>query len=160
MSTHFKGIITLKQLENEPGAIALMSDFRDNTDPKYIGPGTWDVIHRKSFKATNKSDQLRFIEFIKDVCYGFPCTVCKGHCTEYIKNHPPEEYLDVLVDIKGEKIALGMFIWGWKFHNSVNARTKKPIMSWDTAYNLYSQVESLVCSKNCLAAADLSLIHI
>lgn len=103
--------------------------------------------------ALSHADQLLFIEFMKDICYGFPCTVCKGHCTEYIKNHPMEEYLDVLVDIKGEKIPLGMFIWAWKFHNAVNSRIKKPIMSWDTVYNLYSQTETLVCSKNCLAAA-------
>lgn len=152
MSNYFKGIITLKELDSEPGAIALINDFRDNTDPKYIGPGTWNVIHRKAFKARSHADQLLFIQFMKDVCYGFPCTVCKGHCTEYIKNHPMEEYLDVVVDIKDEKIALGMFIWAWKFHNAVNARIKNPIMSWDTAYNLYSQTESLVCSKNCLAA--------
>lgn len=149
---HPKGIVTLKELEAEPGAIALINEFRDNTDPKYIGPGTWNVIHRRAFKSTTHSDQLSFIEFMKDVCYGFPCIVCKGHCTEYIKNHPMEEYLDVSVDIKGQKISLGMFIWAWKFHNAVNARIMKPIMSWDTVYNLYSQTESLVCSKNCLAA--------
>lgn len=161
MSDYFKKIITLKELENEPGARALINEFRDNTDPKYIGPGTWNIIHRRAFKARTHEEQIIFIEFMKDVCYGFPCIVCKGHCTEYIKNHPLEEYLDMLVDVGGsknstnsDKIPLGIFVWTWKFHNAVNARIKKPIMSWDTAYNLYSQTESLVCSKNCLATAN------
>jgi len=154
MSDNFRGTITVNQLEKEPGAIALINEFHDNTDPKYIGPGTWNTIHRRAYKARTHNEQLSFIDFMKDVCYGFPCVVCKGHCTEYIKNHPIEEYLDIVLDIKDEKIPLGMFIWTWKFHNAVNSRIKNPIMSWDTAYNLYSQTESLVCSKNCLAAAD------
>jgi hypothetical protein len=149
-------LITLKDLTTEPGAIGILSDFKDHTDPKYIGPGTWNVIHRRAFKARTHDQQIIFIDFMKEICYGFPCTVCKGHCTEYIKNHPMEEYLDILIDINGERMALGLFVWSWKFHNAVNARIKKPIMSWDTAYNLYSDTESLVCSKNCLESDNIS----
>ena len=61
-----------------------------------------------------------------------------------------EQYLDLSIDIANEKLDLGLFIWAWKFHNAVNSRINKPIMGWDTAYNLYSEKESLVCSKNCL----------
>lgn len=154
MSDNFKGQIYLKDLLAEPGATGLRSDYKDHTDPKYIGPGTWNVIHRRGFKARTHQEQVNFIEFMKDVCYGFPCTVCKGHCTEYIKNHPMEEYLDILVDINGEKLSLGLFLWSWKFHNAVNTRIKKPIMSWETAYNIYSEAEPLVCSKNCLEAEN------
>lgn len=155
MSDYIKARISLSDLLKEPGATGILSNYKDHTDPKYIGPGTWNVIHRRAFKARTHDQQLVFIDFMKDTCYGFPCTVCKGHCTEYIKNHPMEEYLDILVDINGEKLSIGMFVWAWKFHNAVNARIKKPIMSWDTAYNLYSESESLVCSKNCLEAETL-----
>lgn len=135
-----------------------LSDFRDHTDPKYTGPGTWNLLHRVSFKARNRQQQLSFIELTKETCYGFSCGTCKGHCTEYIKNHPLEEYLDVLVDINGELIAIGMFVWTWKFHNAVNARIGKPIMSWETAYNLYSDTEVLVCSKNCMEAGAVNAL--
>lgn len=144
--------ISVKDLIDEPGAKGIISDYQDVTDPKYIGPGTWNVIHRRAYKARSQKQQTDFIEFMKDICNGFPCFVCKGHCTEYIKNHPMEEYLAVMIDIKGQKIALGLFVWTWKFHNAVNTRINKPIMSWETAYNLYSEKESLVCSKNCLEA--------
>ncbi|CAH6420826.1 Erv1/Alr family protein [uncultured virus] len=154
MSDYLKPTITIKQLQDEPGAIALISDFKNNTDPEYVGPGTWNIIHRVAYKAQKHEQQLQFIILMKEICSGFPCDLCKDHCTEYIKNHPLEEYLDILVDINGEKLELGMFVWAWKFHNAVNIRIKKPIMSWDTAYNLYSQSESLICSKNCLAAGD------
>jgi hypothetical protein len=155
MSDHFKKSIQIKDLLSEPGATGILSDYKDHTDPKYIGPGTWNVLHKRAFKARTHEQQLEFIEFMKDICYGFPCFVCKGHCTEHIKNHPMEEYLDVLVDINGERIPLGLFIWTWKFHNAVNARINKPIMSWETAYNLYSESEPLVCSKNCLEAGNI-----
>lgn len=147
-------MITLKQLIDEIGATATIGQFKDHTDPKYVGPGTWNVIHRLSFKARTPEQQRRFIDEMKEICYGFPCNVCMGHCTEYIKNHPIEDYLGTLVDINGEKMALGIFVWTWKFHNAVNKRISKPIMSWDTAYNLYSDSENLICSKNCLEAGD------
>ena len=156
MSDHVKGPIYVKDLISETGATAILSDYKDTTDPKYIGPGTWDVIHRRAFKAQTREQQIAFISFMKDICYGFPCSVCRGHCTEHIKNHPMEEYLGILINIESKQIALGMFVWSWKFHNAVNARIGKPIMSWETAYNLYVDGESPVCSKNCLAAGDKS----
>lgn len=152
MSRYSKNIIRVKELTEEPGAIAVITDFKDRTDPKYIGPGTWSVIHTLAYKARNIEKQRDFIYFMKEICESFPCVVCKGHCKEYINNHPIEDYLGILVDINGEKFMIGMFVWAWKFHNAVNVRIKKPIMSWDTAYNLYSEQEPLVCSKSCLEA--------
>ena len=150
-----KKLLIIKDLENEKDAKGILSDYKDHTDPKYVGPGTWNVIHRRAYNATTTKLQIIFIEFMKDICYGFPCVVCKDHCTEYIKNHPMEEYTGVSININGKPVLLGLFIWTWKFHNAVNARLKKPIMSWNTAYNLYSTTEVLVCSKNCLEAETL-----
>ena len=126
-----------------------VNNFKDITNPEYVGPGSWNIIHRLSFKAQSKEKQLYFIEFMKELCQGFPCNVCRGHCIEYIKNHPMEEYLGVTIEINNQPVHLGMFIWAWKFHNSVNKRLNKPIMSWDTAYNFYSQSD-LVCSSHCM----------
>jgi hypothetical protein len=154
MSKKINREISLKELLAEPNANGLKSDYKDYTDPKYIGPGTWDVIHRVAFKARTHDEQLKFIELMKTICYGFHCTICKDHCTEYIKNHPMEEYLDILVEINSEKIGLGLFVWSWKFHNSVNARIGKPIMNWDTAYNIYGESGALICSKNCMEAEN------
>jgi len=142
-----KKTININELKKEKGSGK--SEFKDNTDPKYIGPGTWNTIHRYAYKSRLPSEQKNFINFMKEICSGFPCTVCRGHCVEYIKNNPMEDYIDVSVDILGEKIILGLFIWSWKFHNAVNARLKKPVMSWDTAYNLYSDKEGLICSSSC-----------
>lgn len=168
---------TVNQLQNEQNATALINSFKDHTDPKYTGPGTWNVIHQRAMAAKVHAKQLEFIEFMKETCTGFPCTVCRDHCTKYIATHPLEEYLDVTIEIgqikssvnstpaskvqgrdkalpRNTPISIGMFIWSWKFHNAVNARINKPIMSWDTAYNLYAGGDSLVCSKSCLETAD------
>lgn len=145
-------VLTQEDVDNEPGAVGTIDQYPDHTDPKYVGPGTWNVIHRRSFKAQDKERQLAFIQEMQDICYGFPCSVCRGHCTEYIKTHPLEEYLNTEIEIEGEMKSLGMFIWGWRFHNAVNTRLKKPLMSWDTAYTLYSEKNGMMCSKSCLEA--------
>lgn len=146
--------ITLKELTSEQGAIALRKDFQDHTDPKYVGPGTWNVIHRLAINAVTPELQSCFIKSMNDICNGFPCHICKGHCQEYIKNHPMETYLGISVDVDGKKKPLGIFIWTWRFHNAVNTRLQKPIMSWETVYTLYTEGESILCSKNCLEAEN------
>lgn len=140
---------TLEQLRKEFDIKDNLNDFKDFTDPKNVGPGTWNVIHRISYAANTDDKQQKFIQLMKDICDGFPCEICRGHCQEYIKNNPMEKYIGKTITIEKEKKQLGMFIWGWRFHNAVNKRLKKSIMDWDTAYNLYSPSESLVCSKSC-----------
>lgn len=146
----FNNIIKAETLRLEAGA--LIDEFSDHTDPKYVGPGTWNVIHRVAFLARTKDEQLEFIKLMKLICSGFPCSVCRGHCTTYINDNPMEEFLEIKIDMDGKELELGMFLWSWKFHNAVNLRIDKPLMSWDTAYNLYSDSESLVCSSSCAHA--------
>lgn len=147
-------IIDIKKLEEEIGASGILTDYKDHTDPAYIGPGTWNVIHRYAFKAVTPATQKSFIEFMKEVCYTFPCINCRYHCTEYLKIHPIEEYLDVMVTITdGKDKNLGVFIWTWIFHNAVNARLGKAIMNWNTVYSIYSNSEPGVCSQTCTNSA-------
>ena len=125
--------------------------FKDNADPAYIGPGTWHTLQTMAFHARSKKDQLGFIKQMKLICNYFPCEKCRGHCKEYIKNHPLEEYLGATIEQPniGADMALGMFIWVWKFHNSVNNRIGKNIMSWEQAFQLYANTneQKSDCSK-------------
>lgn len=145
-----KQIISDIELEQEPGANATLEDYDDPTDPKRLGPGYWNYIHRKAFDARDRESQLKFIQDMKYICHGFFCTKCRSHCTEYIETHPMEEYLDVTVEVSGEKHPIGLFLWAWRFHNAVNERLKKPIMNFNTAYNLYSGSDDMVCGMSCL----------
>lgn len=137
-----------QQLVSEKNATGILGNYKDSTDPKYIGPGVWNTIHKQAYLAKTPIQQQQFVIFMKSVCYEFPCKVCRGHCTEYIKNNPLETYIGSTVD--GQP--LGLFIWAWKFHNAVNTRLKKPIMSWETAITLYSESDDKVCSMSCLEA--------
>lgn len=137
-------------LRNERGATAVKSQFKDITDPTFIGPGIWFEIHSKTFRANTRNLQIEVIREIKDIINNFPCENCKAHAQQYLKNHPPEEYIDIYVD----NMNLGLFVYCWRFHNSVNARLNKPIMSWDTAFDLYNVTEEKkgMCSKSCMNA--------
>lgn len=154
MSKGDEGIKLTKftELINDPQATALLASFKDITDPTYVGPGTWNIIHRFARKAITSQLEIQFIEMMKIICKEFPCKVCRGHCTEYISNNPMEQYKN----IKEDKELVGMFLWSWKFHNAVNLRLKKPIMSWETAYNLYpidiNNNNDTTCNSKCMEA--------
>lgn len=148
---------SVKKVGNEliidPKAIATIDQYKNHTDPTYVGPGTWSVIHQQAFAAQTPAKQQEFILFMLDVCQKFPCHVCSQHCSEYISSHPMKDFVNTVIDINGEQKQLGMFIWSWKFHNVVNSRLKKPIMSWETAYDLYAGKDSGVCVAACMASS-------
>lgn len=117
------------------------------SDPKIVGPGKWDIIHTEGFKAKTNESQRRFIELVEEICREFKCEVCHGHCTKYIKDHPPSNYIGKEFEFEGVKEKLGMFVWSWEFHNSVNIRLGKPHMNYETAYYMYSTEEK--CQQVC-----------
>ena len=123
---------------------------KNQANPKYIGPGTWNVIHTLAYNANTIAEKQSFVNHMKIICRQFPCDTCRGHCKEYIKQNPMEEYFDVITEGR----ELGLFTWTWQFHNAVNHRIGKPLMSWDMAYHLYSQLgDKEMCSKDCSGPA-------
>ncbi|MEM2986862.1 MAG: Erv1/Alr family FAD-linked sulfhydryl oxidase [Nitrososphaerota archaeon] len=123
-------------------------EISKSKDPKYIGPGTWSVIHRLAYHARTLDQQLRFIQVMKDICQWFPCESCREHCLKYIKENPMENYLNLMVKVNGEFLPIPMFLWTWEFHNNVNRKLSKEILSWKVACKIYSELEcNDVCSK-------------
>ena len=118
------------------------------TNPSYVGPGTWNVIHSLAIMAHTQQEQEAFILTMNKIAASFPCHLCREHTLQYIKTFPMEDYKNAYINNKEEK--LGMFIWTWKFHNAVNHRIGKTIMDWETAYQLYSPHQS--CSLECTKA--------
>ena len=115
------------------------------TDPKYIGPGVWYNIHLKAYEATDNDKIEDFIDEMYLLAQKFPCKKCRTHINAYIESHP----FDDLRHLKNKEGRLiGMFKWSWLFHNAVNTRLHKPIVDWETAWEMYD-VEPEVCSKNC-----------
>lgn len=125
---------------------------KDRTDPKYIGPGTWDTLTRLAVKAITNKLEKEFKREMTETCENFPCHICAGHCKKYIEENPIEKNYGKFIIVDGKKFMIGMFMWIWKFHNAVNARLNKNIMSWDTAYNMYYTTNELFCSAACMDA--------
>ena len=146
----YAGISKIQQLLNLPNVTGTKSDYKDHTDPRYIGPGYWVIIHKKAFEANTIEKQKAFVEFVKDACYTFPCNNCREHCTEYIKQFDPSVYIGkVILDELGQSQIWGMFIWAWQFHNAVNQRIGKPQMEFITALDLHSKLPEM-CGPGCL----------
>jgi hypothetical protein len=113
-------------------------------DPKYIGPGVWYIIHLRAKEATNEKAIDEFMKFMYMLAGNFVCKKCRKHMTDYIVSHPMED----LKNLKNEKgVNIGMFKWAWLFHNAVNTRIHKPIVDWDTAWEMYDNPE--VCDTKC-----------
>jgi hypothetical protein len=113
-------------------------ELSSHTDPKIIGPGGWSAIHVGAINAKTLEEKKDFIKWMKKYCETFRCHNCSQHCTKYIKEHPLEDFIDEDV---------GMFRWSWLFHNAVNSRLGKNQVDWDTAYNMYTDPNSMICFK-------------
>lgn len=101
------------------------------TLPDQIGQGKWDTIHSESVLADDETKQKTFCQLIRNMCKTFPCADCKKHFSDYLEKNPPEKYIGVKVRVDNKMENIGMALWAWIFHNVVNTRLKKPIMTWD-----------------------------
>lgn len=147
----------INQLLKLEGVTGTRADYKDSTDPRYIGPGYWTLIHKRAYDANTIDKQVEFVKLVKDACYTFPCENCRGHCTEYIKEFDPSLHIGkTTIDEYGQEQMWGMFIWAWQFHNAVNKRLGKPQMEFLTALDLHSKVPE-VCGPGCTESAKADL---
>ena len=93
--------------------------------PLTFGPGTWLVMHVFAMICDDEKENRKyFVFFIKKIIEKLPCQTCRKHAIEYITNNR-----------LGENDEL--FRWTWQFHNSVNQRLSKPVISYEESRLLY-----------------------
>ena len=109
-------------------------------NPNYSGPGIWFNMHTNCAWATTPEQKRFAIDQIKNLQSKFPCGECKVHFGNYIQAHPMES------TINGNEEAL--FLWSFNFHNAVNARLRKPQLSYEDAKKIYYDDASF-CSAKC-----------
>jgi hypothetical protein len=68
--------------------------------------------------------KARFWAFL----HSLPCPECREHSLAYARTRPP--------DFSGSH---AFQIWSWEFHNSVNARLGKPLMSAEEYNQHYAE---------------------
>jgi len=107
----------------------------EKVQDKY-GPGIWFVIHLMSYK-TDKDQTLRrsFFTYIHALADNFPCGECRGHFKNYLSNNPPEKSNE-------------LFKWSWEFHNTVNKRLGKQVLTYEEAIKPF-QSASPICTDEC-----------
>lgn len=95
------------------------------------GPPGWRWLHLEAINYPAAPDEklkmamfLRFWAFIQSL----PCAECHSHAMEYIRAYPP--------DFSGSK---GFQKWVWRFHNAVNHRLGKPLMSSEKYQDTYKE---------------------
>lgn len=109
-------------------------NFKNNSHPHVFGPPLWFILHISSMNyPDNPSTVVRKnMEYIiKGLPVLIPCQNCKEHATAHIEKH-----IDKIPEIVSSKDNIFKFFVD--FHNYVNERHNKPIVSYEEAYKLYS----------------------
>ena len=108
-------------------------DTYSTSSPQIFGPPLWFSLHNAAVHYPyNPSPITR--ERMKNIILGIPlltpCVNCSEHASAYIESN--YEKLDQISSGKDP-----LFKFFVDFHNYVNERYNKPIMSYDEAYKIY-----------------------
>jgi FAD-linked sulfhydryl oxidase len=93
------------------------------------GPRGWERLHLAAIyfpENPSADDRRRAAMAIVGVVNGLPCPRCVGHATAYIRKHPPP--LDDTHSFQ---------TWVFTFHNAVNARLGKKVISFNEYQDKY-----------------------
>lgn len=102
--------------------------------PTVWGPFFWHTIHIVALgysKNPTYTDKKCAKDFYESFAYLLPCSVCKEHYKEHLKNNPITPFLDNRADL---------FKWTVQIHNYVNKMLNKP--EW-TEYEVMQYYERL-----------------
>lgn len=119
-------------------------EYESTANPEFWGPSFWLTLHNGALRYPNKASNV-FIEkmkgFVKGIPYMVPCSECKNHADAFIDNLSEKELNEIC---SGKDKLFKFFV---DFHNNVNERYFKRIVSYEEAYKLYNgkaQTERLI----------------
>lgn len=114
--------------------------YNNTTDPKVWGPYMWFTLH--TFSANypiNGGSELvkeQFRNYIRSIPFIIPCRDCSIHASSFIES---VELVDKNLE-KALSSRKNLFEFFVDFHNQVNKRHNKPLMSYKEAYDMYFNV--------------------
>lgn len=107
------------------------------------GKSGWNLLHAISFKYpvsdASKIQREAFYSLLSGLGYVLPCESCRAHLREYLNDPgtgitgPDSSHLDTRESISR---------WMVGFHNDVNTRIGKPVMTYAAVEELYRNVEN------------------
>ena len=104
---------------------------KERYKPSIWGPPIWFYLHSNAAKYPPCASLVRasrMKDLIVKIPGMVPCSVCKAHAAYYIRNTDLDDVCE-----GREKL----FNWFVDFHNAVNARHNKRIVSYTEAKKLY-----------------------
>jgi hypothetical protein len=109
-------------------------NYSNMSHPSVWGPAFWFTLHNGASKYPIDASPLtkeRMKGFILGIPTMLPCAACKGHANDHIENNKYK-----LDDICSSREKLFKFFVD--FHNIVNNKYGKPIVSVEDAYKIHS----------------------
>ena len=98
---------------------------------KYWGPAGWQWGHLRAIYYPKKptiEDKRLAISDVRTFASNLPCDECKGHASDYIEKNP--------MDVSG---TAAFQLWWFHFHNAVNKRLGKPVITFAAYEKLYAK---------------------
>ena len=109
-------------------------EYANSGNPEVWGPAFWFSLHNGALRYPINAAPLwrqRMKHFILGIPVMVPCEKCSDHATAYIEGN--YNRIDTVVSGREE-----LFKFFWEFHNYVNKRLGKPLMTLRAAYTMYS----------------------
>ena len=109
-------------------------EYANSGNPEVWGPAFWFSLHNGALRYPVNAAPLwrqRMKHFILGIPVMVPCEKCSDHATAYIEGN--YQRIDNVVSGREE-----LFKFFWEFHNYVNKRLGKPLMTLRAAYTMYS----------------------
>lgn len=95
-------------------------------NPIYWGPAGWHFMHTVTMtypEVPSDQDKERYRIFFESIASVLPCPACRRHYLENLKKLP------IRLDSRAD-----LFKWLIDIHNEVNKKNKKPVLSYDEAF--------------------------
>lgn len=114
------------------------------TDPNYWGPALWTTLHTMSFdypENPTEEQKNNYSNFFHSLKYVLPCGVCRQHYAKSIEQTNPIE--------PALKNRDTLSRWLVDFHNTVNKRLNKPIVSYESVKEKYDALSGKCSADTC-----------
>ena len=109
-------------------------NYNNTSDPNVWGPAFWFTLHNGASRYPLSACRItkeRMKGYILGIPYMIPCEKCRHHATDHI----------IMMNDQLDDICSGrekLFAFFVDFHNIVNKRYNKPIVSVEEAFKMYT----------------------
>jgi hypothetical protein len=117
---------------------------------EHWGPKTWRYFHLLASISDRKDACALWQPFLRTTAQVLPCELCRQHMSQYLVQH---RFVVNPAIITGAEVKESMVRYLGTFHNSVNERLGKPIVSYEEIVAFYEPEEATRPSRAVEAAA-------